>query len=549
MATPSALAVTTDASVYSRLEPERSTITVTITPTGTPLLGEQVTLELRKARRARDVVVASWTYTLGGDGAFSEEIHLPDVLDEQAIPLVRRGLYFFRVVSVGDPNVSGITEDFRVVLISMDRMLKEYLYGLDLKAIQQLGVLEQPKLVTGVTVVDVSPGHPRTWETLSHNGPVGTVASSGTAAAGSTATVVNWTGGGLVASAWVGSWLTWGTEHRVIQANTSSTVTVAMPFSAAPAVGESIQIQGDTGQHTLAWCGGPEVRVTKSGTFTLRRSGDSGDAQYIRVRVNYAALPVETTSEPLLITSRSMDDDAAYALLDKAINELEKVQLGGVYLEPTRIMTQIPPASVVDVPDTTVPEFVNADWDEIGTAISYYRPQGASYVNIVFPYKPILKFHWLNGYIGGFAALVVPKDWIQFNAYGNFVELVPFTLEALGRFVGVLLFQTIRGDAPIPSFWRYDVVVGFRDTPAVLIEAVCKLAAIDFFTIAGQSTNNAYASKSLSRDGVSERIDYTASAMYGIYSASITDMTNWLRKTMPRLRGAYTGPQVSVMVA
>lgn len=549
MATPSALSVSTDASVYSRLEPERSTIVVTIIPTGTPLLGEKVTLELRKARRARDVVVASWTYTLSGDGAFSEEVHLSSIVDEEEIPLVRRGMYFFRVISVGNPSVSGVSADFRVAMITMDRMLKEYLYGLDLKAIQQLGVLDQPKQVTGVTVVDVSPGHPRTWETLSHNGPVGTIAASGASASGSTSTVVNWSGGGLVAGAWVGSWLTFGTEHRLIQGNTSSAVTVTMPFSTAPAVGESIQIQGDTGQHTLAWCGGPEVRVKKSGTYTLRRSADSGDAQYIQVRVNYGALPVETTSEPLLISSRSMDDNAAYALLDKAINEIEKVQLGGVYLEPTRIVTQIPTTSVVDVPDTTVPSFVNADWDEIGTAISYYRPQGASYVNIVFPYKPILKFNWLTGFIGGFAALVVPKDWIQFNAYGNFVELVPFTLEALGRFVGVLLFQTIRGDAPIPSFWRYDSVVGFRTTPAVLIEAVCKTAAIDFYTIAGQATNNAYASKSLSRDGVSERIDYTASAMYGIYSASITDMKDWLRKTMPRLRGAYTGPQISVMVA
>ena len=549
MAAPTALAVSTDATVYSRLEPERDTIAVTITPTGTGMAGEQVTLELRKARRARDVVVASWTYTLASDAPFTEEIHLPSVVDEDAIPLVRRGLYFFRVSSVSTPAVVGVGDDFRVVLISMDRMLSEYLYGLDLKAIQQLSVLEQPKLVTGVTVTDVSPGHPRVWETLSHNGPVGNVSREGTAAAGSTTSVVNWTGGGLVVSAWVGSWLTVGTEHRLIQANTASAITVVEPFSAVPGVGASIQIQADTGQHTLSWCGGPQVRVPRSGTYTLRRSADSGDAQYIQVRVNYGALPVETTSEALLVTSKSMDTDAAYALLDKAINDLERTQLGGVFLEPTRIITNIPSTSVVDVPGTTVPSLVNADWDEIGTAISYYRPRGASYVNIVFPYKPILKFNWLNGYIGGFAALIVPKDWIQFNNYGNFVELVPFTLEALGRFVGVLLFQTIRGDAPIPSFWRYDAVVGFRETPPVLLEAVCKIAAIDFFTIAGQATNNAYASKSLSRDGVSERIDYTASAMYGIYSASITDMTNWLRKNMPRLRGAYTGPQVSVMVA
>lgn len=544
-----ALTVSVDGTVYSRLEPERDTITVTITPTGTPLLGEQVTLELRKARRARDVVVASWTYTVGGAGAFDETIHLPSVVDEQEIPLVRRGMYFFRVVLVGNSSVSAVSEDFRVALVSLERMKAEYLYGVDLKAIQQLAVLEQPKVVTGVTVVDVSAGHPRVWDTLSHNGPVGAVQREGTAASGSTASVVNWTGGGLSVNAWMGSWLTFGTEHRLVQTNTASSLTVSEPFSSVPSSGAALQIQADTGQHTLSWCAGPQVRVSRSGTYTLRRSADSGDAQYIQVRVSYPSLPVETTSEQLLVTSKSMDDSAAYALLDKAINEIEKTQLGGVYLEPTRIVTNIPPESVVDVPNTTVPSLVNADWDEVGTAVSYYRPTGASYINIVFPYKPILKFNWLNGYIGGFAALVVPKDWIQWNAYGNFVELVPFTLEAIGRFVGVLLFQTIRGDAPIPSFWRYDAVVGFRTTPPVLIEAVCKTAAIDFFTIAGQATNNAYASKSLSRDGVSERIDYTASAMYGIYSASITDMSNWLRRNMPRLRGAYTGPQVSVMVA
>lgn len=548
MAAPTALAVTTDAAVYSRHEPEHDVVSVTIAPTGSGLSGEHVLLELVQARRARDVVVANWNYTLADSAPFTETIPLSGIVDNAEIPLVRRGLYFFRVSSVTTPTVVGASDDFRVALITMDRMLAEYLYGLDLKALQNLAVLEQPSVVTGVTVYDVSPGHPRTWATLSHIGPVGNVVASSTVAAGSTASVINWTAPALVASAHNGQWFTIGTEHVMVQSNTTTAVTLVSALSAVPATGTDIQIQQNTGCHFLQWCGGAErARITRSGTFTLRRSSDPSDAQYIRVRVNFAALPVKNTSEELLVTSKVMDDNAAYALLDKAINEVEKTQLGGVYLEPTRIVTDIPATSLTAGVNTSVPSFASAAWDEFGTPLSYYRPTGAAYVFINFPYKPILKFTTLQGWIGGNIALDVPIDWVQCNPAYGFVELVPFTLQALGRFVGVLLFQTIRGDAPLPSFWHYDVTVGFRKTPDVLLEAAAKIAAVDFFTIAGQATNNAFSKKELSRDGVSESISYTSSAMFGIFSASITDYNRWLKANMPRLRGAYQGPNISVM--
>lgn len=540
-----ALTVATDRTEYSRHETDRDVVTATVTPTGSPTAGS-FTLSLIKARRARDVVVATWTVDFDGTEPVAHEVTLSGVVDESEIPLVRRGNYFFRANA---DSVNGDSPDFIVSLITIDRLLGDYLYGLDLKALQTLNVLDQPQVITGATVVDVSPGHPRAWFTLTHTGPVGSVAMDGTAAAGSTATVVNWTGGGLTVSAHVGKWLTWKTEHRRIQANAAGTVTVDTAFSAAPAATDPIQIQEDTGQHFLSWCSGPQVKVIRSGDYTLRRSRESGDAQYIKVRAIYANLPVESTSEDLLVSSKQMDMASARGLVDKAISEIEDTLLGGVFLEPTRMVSQVSTAAAVAVVGTSVPTFPGVDWDRVGTPISYYRPSGAAYVNLQMPYKPILTFNSLAGWIGGNVALSVPTDWIQFNPMGGFVELVPFTLEALGRFVGVLLFQSVRGDAPIPSFWRYDVVVGFRETPQVLIEAVAKIASIDFLTIAGQATNNAYASKKISRDGVSEEINYTSSAMFGIFSASITDYNRWLKQQLPRLRGAYRGPQINVMVA
>ena len=171
MAAPTSLIVETDLEEYSRFEEERDSILVTITLAGTSLLDEQVQVELRKARRGRDEIVATKTLTADDSvaKAYTVTFSLPDIVDDRIVPKVRRGNYFIRAISVTNPAIEEDSEDFKVSLISIARLKADYLHGTDQFSSDQLLVVEQPKKITGVTVEDVSRGHPAGWTPLSYN--------------------------------------------------------------------------------------------------------------------------------------------------------------------------------------------------------------------------------------------------------------------------------------------------------------------------------------------------------------------------------------------
>lgn len=550
MPAPTALAVTLDRDEYSRLEDDRRIVTLTITPTGTGLSGEQLTVQLRKARRARDVIVASFTETLAGDGVHTATVDLASIVDDTEVPLVRRGGYFVRVSSVTAPAVVGTSSDFRVSLVTVSRLRRDYLHGTNQRGFDILFVRDQPQDVTGVEVTDVSAGHPQAWFPLSYRGPVGTVVLSGTADAGSTVTVVTWTGGGLVVNAHVGRWLTSGTDHREIVSNTASAITVSPGFPSAPAATTDLQIQENTDRRFLSWCSGPEVELRDDRTrYVLRKSSSEAnpnDTHYIEVRVNHALLPEASVSETLIVLGKPMEDAIIREIVERSISWFEDVAVGA-FVEPTRIISGVAAEAAVAVAGTSVPSFPAADWDDVRTPLTYYVPQGATnYITIKFPYYPIVDFADFFGRLQQERVLEVPLEWIQ-AAPGGFIELVPFTLEALGRFVGVLLFQSLRGHIPIPNFWNYDMRAGFVRTPPIVVELVAKKAAMDVLTIAGQAYRGGFSSQSVSQDGVSQSVSYTASAMFGIYSATIADYKKFIDEEIRRFRGAYRGVNLQVL--
>ena len=86
-----------------------------------------------------------------------------------------------------------------------------------------------------------------------------------------------------------------------------------------------------------------------------------------------------------------------------------------------------------------------------------------------------------------------------------------------------------------------------RECPGDVIELIGRHAAIPILAAAGAAFRGGYSSQSISRDGVSESVSYTSSAIYGIYSASIEDYRNWIRENLPALRNRYRGPQPIIM--
>jgi len=66
-------------------------------------------------------------------------------------------------------------------------------------------------------------------------------------------------------------------------------------------------------------------------------------------------------------------------------------------------------------------------------------------------------------------------------------------------------------------------------------------------SVLGQMYRGGFSSQSISRDGVSESVGYTASVMYGIYSATCNDLNNRLKELLPQLKRKYFGLVLEVV--
>jgi hypothetical protein len=164
MATPTALEVSVDAEEYSRYETDRDTITVTLSITGgAPYVDEQIFVDLIKARRSRDAVVATSTVSFTNTADPQSAVvtfYLPDIVDQDLISLIRHGKYFIQATSVTDDTIIATTDDFCLSIISVERLKSDFLFGLDLSATEIREPKFQPQTITGVTINELSKTHP-----------------------------------------------------------------------------------------------------------------------------------------------------------------------------------------------------------------------------------------------------------------------------------------------------------------------------------------------------------------------------------------------------
>lgn len=540
-----AIAVAVDREEYSVYERARRTVRVNWTATGAGA-GLNYYVEIRKARRERDVVVVQVTIAGTTSSTYALNIRLDAILDEDAIPLVNPGDYFVRVSAVADATVYGESDDFRVACVTLASVREGYLHGIgDGKALDILLVKNQPVQVTGVSVIGVSARHPQKWLVLSYTGPAGAASLTGTAAAGSTTTVVNWTGGGLSVNARVGQWLVHAGVPRQVLSNTTSALTLTVALPTAPAASDALILRSDQ-QRTLSWCGGPALPVTPTRTAYTLRTGDQqvgAGVGYIDVEVVWDDLPVVSASEELLIEGAPLNTRGAWDIIDAAY-EATKTSLD-IYLDVTKIVTDITPGSTVA--GTTIPAFASADWDEVVTPVSHDPPQVPNYVAIQFPYAPILKIDSLTGYLVNRQTLTIDPSWIQHHEMG-LIQITPFiSSAAVNAIAGWAAGPSFRSGMTIPNFWHFEVRVGFRQVPKEIRDIVAMRAASKILAIAGQATLNAISSESLSRDGVTQSRNYTTSAMYGVYSASERKLDEAVKFAERVAKDKYSGHSFSVI--
>tara|TARA_R100001244_G_scaffold53662_1_gene46562 strand:- start:3885 stop:5690 length:1806 start_codon:yes stop_codon:yes gene_type:complete len=598
---PTAIEVSVDETEYSRYESGRDTITATVVVSGgAPYTTEKITVELTKARRSRDAVVstATLTFTASADPqSQTAEFALPDIVDADLISLVRHGKYFVKATSVTSSSVSAESGDFDIRIVTVARLKTDYLFGIDLKATEVKAPKQQPQLITGVTLTELSATHPLGFGALNYvynkdhtanatvaigsgaNGTVTTTADTALAGDSGNSYVISVTvpaGTSALSATLSGTTITvaLSVASGVAQTADNTATLIAVAISAlsdftAVASGTgaaSLSVASGPTQFSggqsntvrlLSWLDGPSVAINAAGTFILR-AGLPGPAaslapasnEYACARVSsLLLLPTSSVTEELLIDKKILDDETLARYLREAVDWVEQDALA-VHVEPTNVVTERDPTVVQFAAGVGAPTpiFTDTDYDAIVSPLTYFVPRGTgSWVQIQTPYPQLLRVDNLYGAIANTRIIDIDLNWIEQSQVGGLIQLVPFNQEIAFNFVGLMWVNALRGAVELPNFWRFNMIVGLRDCAASLQELIAKKAAINALVVAGMALRPGVGSLSLSRDGVSESVSYTSQAQYGIYTGTISAYKDWIDNHLNEFKGKYRGPTLVVV--
>lgn len=604
MAAPTEIEVSVDNTEYSRYEEGRKTITVTVAITGgAPYVGEQIMVDLVKARRSRDAVVATATLEFTGTSDPQEgtaTFFLPDIVDQDLIHLVRHGKYFVRATSVTDTNVTAVSPDFWVSIVTVDRLKNDFLFGIPLTATEVREPKFQPSQITGICVEEIGRTHPLGPVELTYSfikddisnataaigtGANGTVTitadedNAGDCGNSLTVTVQIPTGTSGLTASFAGNQLI--INLAVIAGvpdavqNTATLIAAAIDaltgFSAVASGTGADSISAAEGPtqfaggvssivRQLSWDGGPAVSITGPGTAILLSGGKScggpsslagADGQeFVCIRIkSQLLLPKTNVSETLLIDRKKLDDDTLRNYLCQAIAWVENDYLA-TPVEPTNVVTDRDPTTIQYAAGVNAPAplFTDTDFDKIVTPLTYFVPRTqGQWVAIQTPWPQLLRVDSLFGAIANTRVIDIDLEWIEHSEHGGLIQLVPFNQEIAFDFVGLLWVNAIRGAAELPNFWHYNAIVGLREASCDVQELIAKKAAIDALVVAGMALRPGVGSVSLSRDGVSESVSYINSAQYGVYTGTIQAYKDWIDERGKELRAKYRGPTMVVV--
>lgn len=605
MAAPTTIEVSVDRSEYSRYESGKDTITCTVViDGGAPYAGEEIIVDLIKARRSRDAVVATTTISFTSSTApqsAAVTFYLPDIVDQDLISLVRHGKYFVKASSVTDEDVYAESGDFDISIVTVDRLKNDYLFGLDLSATEIKEPKFQPKSITGVTVEEISRSHPKGVGELNyvyHQDPVvNATASIGSGANGAVVITANEDFAGAAGNAYSvlvsvplgtsalsasvsGSLLTVSLDVTAgvpnPAANTASLIAAAIDsldnFSAVASgtgSGSFSVSEGPTSftggvsntVRQLNWRGGPLVSITSPGTYILLSGNggsgaggcagsggaggfDSENPDYICVRITSVLLmPTSNVVESLIIDTKKIDDETLHKFLCQAVSWVENDYLA-TFVEPTNVVTDRDPTTIQYSAGINAPApiFTDTDFDYIWSPLTYFVPRTqGQWVKIQTPFPQLLRVDNLYGAIANTRVIDIDLEWIEHSEQGGLIQLVPFNQEIAFDFIGLLWSNALRGASELPNFWHYNVIAGLREASCDIQELIAKRAAINALVIAGQALRPGLGSVSLSRDGVSESVSYINSAQYGLFTGTITAYKEWIDERGKELRAKYRG--------
>lgn len=502
MARPTSITVSVDDTEYSRYEAGRDTITATVDITGgAPYTDEPILVQLVKARRSRDAVVATTTVEVTGVSdpqSFEVQFYLPNIVDQDEISLIRRGDYFVQGVSEDlldpDLNVTGDSPDFCLSIITAERLKNDFLWGLDLASTALKDPKFQPTQISGIEITEISKNFPMGFVSLSY-------------------------------------------------------------VYDDPGTGDADIVR------QISLNGGTLISLNQTGTFILKEgaggnpvlaklpSGSGVNANYICIKVrSLVALPIVSTFEEVLLERKSMDDDVLKSLINRAADYVEKDYLQ-TYVEPTNVVSDRDPTTIQFSSGSGVsqPGFTDSDWDFINTPLSYFKAKDSfQWIKVDFPVTQMLRCDALFGAVANVRVVDIDLQWIEISMHGGMAQLVPFNQEIAYDFIGLIWFNTMTGADVIPNFWHYNIIAGIRQPCGDIMELIGKNAAISALGMAGAALFPALGSVSISRDGVSQSTSYVT-GMYGKFNGLITNYKDWIKENGPRLIAKYRGIKLTVV--
>jgi hypothetical protein len=595
MATPTFISISVDRDEYSRYEEDKNTITVSgVVTGGAPYNAEHIVVELIKARRNRNAVVAATTVSITSNidpHQFTASFYLSDLIDQDEISLVRFGKYFVRATSVTDNTVYGESPDFDLSIISVDRFKSEYLFGIELKASEVLGVKFQPNLITGVTVGEISKGHAPGFGVLTYNYTVNntsnatatigsgtngtvTITANGTNTSGSAGNslvvdVIVPTGTSPLSSSFLNGVLTVSLDvtsgvpnalqntatlvaNSILSVSGFTAVASGTGATALSVASGPTQFAGglSTIVRLLSWRGGDSVAINKAGSYVLKAGSSmpmisSIVPDYITVKVgSLAMLPGQAAAEELLIEKAYIQDEVIQGYIRDAVAWVERDFLS-VHVEPANLVTDIDPTTIqfsVGVNNGT-PLFADSDYDFVVSPLTFFRGQKQnSWLYINMPHQHILRIDSLFGAYADTRIVDIDVTWIQQSREGGgMIQLVPYGSTTGFDQLGLAFTSVLLGTNEVPNFWHYNGMFGLRDCYPEIRELIGRRAAIRALTVLGAARRPGIGSMSHSRDGVSQSLSYTSSQKFGIFTGAISAHEEWIEKTGKEIKSKVRG--------
>jgi hypothetical protein len=282
----------------------------------------------------------------------------------------------------------------------------------------------------------------------------------------------------------------------------------------------------DQSANTLSWGGGPAVTI--GGAKEILPDAFGG---YAEVDIDEFELPAADAAEGIVVDKKDLDDDFIRAEIDKAVAEAENLQLK-VFLEPQSIATE-PFYSAEGA------NFDRKVQPVMFTRRDFNRNQLAWRLDL--PVYQLRRVDELVGYMGNTKALEIHSGAVGVQPKTGEVNVLPYDSQYsyLYTFFLQLSFWGVR--EYVSDFWRYTGVAGLLETPGDVLKLAGYNAAMTILTVGGQGYRGGFSAESISKDGVSVSKSYTASATYGIYSATIGEYKEWIKTNLPRLQQHYRG--------